>query len=236
MNTSNKNFYDLPKYMQISELLIRDIGSGRLIDGERLPPERVLANTLNVTVTTLRKSLKVLAEKGMLKQVQGSGNYVCHGAKDDSVYAMFRLELLKGGGLPSAKFIDIKQVVKPPNIPSFGTSNIATRMRRIRYLDETIIGLEEIWLDFDEGVVKKNQVSDSLYHYYRTRLGFWITHAEDRVSIRPLPDWTPNDFSLCAGTITGFIERFSWTKKTKPIEYSKTWYDTNNAHYVQRLK
>ena len=236
MITSNENFYNLPKYIQISELLIRDIVSGRLIDGERLPPERVLASTLNVTVTTLRKSLKVIAKKGMIKQIQGSGNYVCHGVKDDSVYAMFRLELLKGGGLPSAKFIDIKQVVKPPNIPSFGTSNIATRMRRIRYLDETIIGLEEIWLDFDEGVVKKNQVSDSLYHYYRTRLGFWITHAEDRVSINALPDWTPNDFSLPVGTITGFIERFSWSEKSKPIEYSKTWFDTNAAQYVQRLK
>ena len=236
MINPNENFQSLPKYIQISELLIRDIGSGRLIDGERLPPERVLASTLNVTVTTLRKSLKVLREKGMLKQIQGSGNYVCHGAKDDSVYAMFRLELLDGGGLPSAKFIDIKQLLKPSNIPIFGTSNKATRMRRIRYLNNTIIGLEEIWLDFDEGTVRKNQVSDSLYHYYRTRLGFWITHAEDRVSIKHLPDWTPDDFSLPAGTITGFIERFSWSDKSKPIEYSQTWFDTNNAHYVQRLK
>ena len=55
MNTSNQNFHNLPKYIQISELLILDIGSGRLIYGERLPPERVLAKTLNVTVTTLRK-------------------------------------------------------------------------------------------------------------------------------------------------------------------------------------
>ena len=101
--------------IQISELLIRDIVSGRLIDGERLPPERVLASTLNVTVTTLRKSLKVIAKKGMIKQIQGSGNYVCHGVKDDSVYAMFRLELLDGGGLPSAKFIEIKQLLKPSN-------------------------------------------------------------------------------------------------------------------------
>ena len=236
MINPNENFQNLPKYIQISELLIRDIGSGRLIDGERLPPERELASTLNVTVTTLRKSLKVLREKGMLKQIQGSGNYVCHGAKDDSVYAMFRLELLDGGGLPSAKFIEITQLLKPSNIPIFGTSNKATRMRRIRYLNNTIIGLEEIWLDFDEGTVRKNQVSDSLYHYYRTRLGFWITHAEDRVSIKPLPDWTPDDFSLPAGTITGFIERFSWSEKSKPIEYSQTWFDTNNAHYVQRLK
>ena len=30
----------LPLYQQISELLIRDIAAGRLIDGEKLKPER----------------------------------------------------------------------------------------------------------------------------------------------------------------------------------------------------
>jgi len=41
---------------------------------------------------------------------------------------------------------------------------------------------------------------------------------------------------LPVGTIAGFIERFSWSEKSKPIEYSKTWFDTNAAQYVQRLK
>lgn len=33
----------LPMYVQISELLIRDMSAGRLLDGERLPPELQLA-------------------------------------------------------------------------------------------------------------------------------------------------------------------------------------------------
>lgn len=223
-------------YIQIAELLVRDIAAGRLMDGERLPPERELAKTLNTSVTTLRKSLKELAKKGMLEQVHGSGNYVRHGGRDDSVYAMFRLELLNGGGLPRARFLDISHMPKPDSLPQFGTSNRASRMRRMRYLNNTIIAVEEIWLDADAGLVDESTVSDSLYHYYQRQLGFWITRAEDRVTIARLPDWTPPDFTLPVGTTTGYIERFSWSDQPTAIEYSRTWFDHNNAHYVQRLK
>ncbi|MEC9403613.1 MAG: GntR family transcriptional regulator, partial [Pseudomonadota bacterium] len=40
MPTASQTSTALPLYVQISELLIRDIAAGRLIDGERLPPER----------------------------------------------------------------------------------------------------------------------------------------------------------------------------------------------------
>ena len=45
----------LPVYIQISEMLMREIIAGRLSDGERLLPERDLAKSLNISVGTLRK-------------------------------------------------------------------------------------------------------------------------------------------------------------------------------------
>ncbi|MDE0966416.1 MAG: GntR family transcriptional regulator, partial [Candidatus Latescibacteria bacterium] len=45
----------LPIYVQISEMLIRDVSAGHYLDGARLPPERQLATDLGVSVTTLRK-------------------------------------------------------------------------------------------------------------------------------------------------------------------------------------
>ena len=50
----------LPMFVQVSELLIREIAAGRLIDGERLPPEREMAKSLHVSVGTLRKALAEL--------------------------------------------------------------------------------------------------------------------------------------------------------------------------------
>jgi len=236
MSPTNQTTTALPKYVQISELLIRDIAAGRLLDGERLPPERDMANQLGISVGTLRKSLKELTNKGLLERVHGSGNYIRHGNVEASVYAMFRLELLAGGGLPRADILDLETVEKPADLPEFGTSSSGARIRRLRYLNNTIIAVEEIWLDADSGEVRLEAISDSLYHYYQKQLGFWISRAEDRVGIGSVPDWSPRAFPLQPGTVTGYIERLSWSDRPNPVEFSRTWFDTDNALYVQRLK
>ena len=66
----------LPIYVQISEMLIRDITAGLYVEGARLPPERQMATELGVSVTTLRKALDDMTHKGMLEKLQGSGNYI----------------------------------------------------------------------------------------------------------------------------------------------------------------
>lgn len=236
MVSANGNPNALPKYVQISELLIRDISAGRLMDGERLPPERAMADSLNTSVGTLRKALAILIKKNLLESVQGSGNYVRHGGEVDSVYAMFRLELLDGGGLPRADILDIQTLQKPADLPKFGTSDAATRIRRLRYLNKTVIAVEEIWLDQDAGVVPPDALSDSLYHFYQKQLGFWISRAEDRVGIQALPNWTPPEFGKPAGDISGYIERLSWAQAPEAVEFSRTWFDTDRALYVQRIK
>lgn len=236
MSQPNRNPNALPIYIQIAELLIRDIAAGRLIDGERLPPERDMAAELQVSVGTLRKSLSELEKKGMLERIQGSGNYVHETGTQSSVYAMFRLELPEGGGLPRADILSVDHLKKPADLPEFGSSDLGSRVRRMRYLNDTIIAVEEIWLDESAGRIDQALLSDSLYRYYQHQLGFWITRAEDRVSVRALPHWTPDEFTKPAGATVGYIERFSWSERAEPVEFSKTWFDPHRATYVQRLK
>ena len=236
MGDTSQTANSLPIYVQIAELLSRDIAAGRLLDGERLPPEREMAAGLNVSVGTLRKSLAELEKQGLLERVQGSGNYIRASGTDDSIYAMFRLELPEGGGLPRADILSVAQLRKPSDLPIFGTSARASRVRRLRYLNDTIIAVEEIWLDESVGLINADQLSESLYHYYQTKLGFWITRAEDRVSIGTVPQWAPQNFSKTKGEAVGYIERFSWSAPANAIEFSRTWFDTTRALYVQRLR
>ncbi len=226
----------LPIYVQIAELLTRDIVSGRLIDGERLPPEREMAASLNVSVGTLRKALREMGEKGLIESVQGSGNYIRAGGDTGTVYAMFRLELLDGGGLPRAQVLSLDHLDKPADLPGFGTSTRANRIRRLRRLNETIMAVEEIWLDADAGVIDAATMSESLYATYRKDLGLWIQRAEDRVNLGPVPDWAPDAYRPRPGQTVGYIERFSWADAPAPVEFSRTWFDPDRAVYVQRMK
>ena len=226
----------LPRFVQISEFLAREIASGRLISGTRLVPERQMAEDLKTSIGTLRKALRRLEELGLLDRIHGSGNYVKQNNVDGSVYAMFRLELIGGGGLPRADILDITLKNKPKNLIPFGISDKATRIRRLRYLNDTVIALEEIWLDKSVGDLREKNLSDSLYKYYGEYLGLWISKVEDFVSVGKVPRWSPAAFLLNQGVVTGFVERLSWGQFKYPIEYTRTWFDTSRSRYVQRLK
>jgi GntR family transcriptional regulator len=227
----------LPLYMQISELLIRDIAAGRLIDGEKLPPERDMAAQLGIAVGTLRQALKDLTAKGMLTRLQGSGNYICAKADPASVYALLRIELATGGGLPTAQVLSVDLLPKDPRLPAFGTSDMGHRIRRLRFLSGQVAAVEEIWLDASYiPQIAISDLSESLYLYYRQRLGLWIARAEDSIGMGPLPDWTPAKFPHPSGKDVPLITRISQNQTGQSAEASWTWYDPNTVRYVARLK
>ena len=227
----------LPLYQQIAELLIRDIAAGRLIDGERLPTERDMAAELGIAVGTLRHALKSLTEKGLLERVQGSGNYVRARSDAPSVYALFRLERVEGGGLPTARVLSVDRCPKPASLPSFGTDREGHRIRRLRFLTGQVAAVEEIWLDGAEvDRIAPGDLSESLYLYYRQRLGIWIARAEDSIGQGPLPEWTPFEFPHRPGTPLPVITRISWAQDGRSVEASLTWYDPATVRYVARLK
>ncbi|EBA11522.1 transcriptional regulator, GntR family protein [Roseobacter sp. CCS2] len=217
-------------------MLIREIAAGHLADGARLPPERDMADDLGVAVGTLRKALADVEAKGLLDRVQGSGNYVRHRPAVDSVYAFFRLELLKGGGLPTAEVLSVDRLAKPDGFARLGGHDKGHRIMRLRSLDGVLIALEEIWLDAGQREqVAVSDLSDSLYHFYRHELGLVIASVEDRIGIDALPEWTPDAFHLKAGAAAGYIERVSWTATKEPAEFSRTWYDATRATYISRM-
>lgn len=226
----------LPLYQQVSELLIRDIAAGRLVDGARLPPERDMAAEMGIAVGTLRRALADLQAKGLIDRVQGSGNYVRARPDPASVYSMFRLELVSGGGLPTARVLSVERAVKPAHLPPFGSCE-GHRIRRLRFLSGQVAAVEEIWLDAAYADrVQASDLLDSLYLFYRTRLGLWIARAEDRVGQGPLPGWSPPEFPHPPGTALPEILRLSWSQDGSPAEVSLTWYDPATVRYVARLK
>ncbi|MBO6716423.1 MAG: GntR family transcriptional regulator [Rhizobiaceae bacterium] len=229
--------HSLPVHQQISEMLIREIGAGRLIEGEKLPPEREMAAGLGIAVGTLRKALAELERSGLLERIQGSGNYVRSKPDVAGVYSMFRLELVEGGGLPTAKVLSVERLAKPADLPAFGRSGEGHRIRRLRYLGGKPAAVEEIWLDGSyAGTIVEEQLSESLYLFYRKALGFWIARAEDRVGVAEVPAWAPAQFGVAAGAPAGFIERIAWAQDGASAEFSRTWFDHKAARYVARLR
>ncbi len=65
-----------PAYIQICNLLKNQIANGVYLPGSRLPSESKLRRIHNVSPMTVRRSIKILIDQGIVKTIQGSGTFV----------------------------------------------------------------------------------------------------------------------------------------------------------------
>ncbi|MBP1744539.1 MAG: GntR family transcriptional regulator [Firmicutes bacterium] len=71
---------DQTLYLAIAEQLEKDIESGILLPGTKLPPQRELADYLDINVSTISRAFKVCEKKGLLSGTVGSGTFVAYDA------------------------------------------------------------------------------------------------------------------------------------------------------------
>ena len=82
-------------YEKVVDYIQGEIRKGNLQRGERLPPERELAEALGVSRNSVREALRTLSLLGFVSSVQGAGNFVtCDFEKNLST--SFRMMLLLG--------------------------------------------------------------------------------------------------------------------------------------------
>lgn len=227
----------LPLYIQISELLTREIAAGIWPDGSRLPTEAELAKSLGVAVGTLRKALAELEQRELLVRIQGSGTYVRARPKTGAIYEFFHLELKQGAGLPTARILSLDKLPHPDFAPQFGdgVSSEAWRVRRLRFLGDTPAALEEIWFDARHApCLSIDSITESMHLFYRENLGFWIARVEDRVAIDPCPGFGPGCLPFTPGQPLGHVERISWGNTDTVEEYSRNWFDPETVAYIAR--
>ena len=76
MSSERTTFRPLQRYEQIAERLADDIRAGVLAPGERLPSERDLARTLEVSRASVREALASLQLQGVVETRHGAGTFV----------------------------------------------------------------------------------------------------------------------------------------------------------------
>lgn len=74
-----------PKYAALAQLLEEDIKSGKLTSGTKLPPQRELADFLDLNLSTISKAYKLCGQKGLLSASVGNGTYVASDAAAETV-------------------------------------------------------------------------------------------------------------------------------------------------------
>jgi GntR family transcriptional repressor for pyruvate dehydrogenase complex len=73
---------------QVAEQIQSIIVDGQMMPGDRLPPERELAERLSVSRNVIREATKVLQDRGLVRINPGSGTYVSNISAEAVTHAM----------------------------------------------------------------------------------------------------------------------------------------------------
>jgi GntR family transcriptional regulator len=139
-----------PLYLQLTERLIKQIETGQLSTGDKLPSERELADSLNVSRITARMAIDNLLEKGLVYREQGKGTYVAQpkmrGVRGFSSFS----EDAKARGLnPSSRIIHQELILldeKMQQILKVGKEEYAVHLVRVRMVDDKPIALQSTFI------------------------------------------------------------------------------------------
>lgn len=98
-------------YRKLSERLRQLMEEGNFRDGDKLPPERALAESFGVSRSSVREAIRALAEKGLLESRHGDGTYVR--VPDMEPLKIAILEAVDSEGLLFDEVMEYRKIVEP---------------------------------------------------------------------------------------------------------------------------
>jgi len=141
----------VPAYAQIEDQLAGRIESGELREGERLPPERDLADGLGVSRMTVRQALSSLAARGLVERGVGRGTFVARSKLDHDLGRVAGFsELMERHGLEAgAKLLSAVELPAPEAISAalgIAPGSPTYRIQRLRFGGGVPLAIEDSWL------------------------------------------------------------------------------------------
>ena len=92
-----KDHLTKPYYKALANLLEQDILSGKLKENTKLPPQRELADFLDLNLSTITRAYKLCELKGLLYAVTGRGTFIAAGMMPRTHLSIRRLLRSKWG-------------------------------------------------------------------------------------------------------------------------------------------
>lgn len=125
----------------IASTLEQEILKGKMTDGEALASESALVKRFAVSRTTVRKSLGILAEKGLIRTRVGIGSFVTFGDKLLDSPAGWSVALSDRGMRIGTRVIRIARILPDLEVPDIAAGQFVLAVDRVRFRQDDGTGL-----------------------------------------------------------------------------------------------
>lgn len=179
-----------PYYQQIKELLIEDIKNGKLKHGDKVPSERELAETLQISRMTIRHAIDLLEREGLVERRPRVGTFVTNRRIRWNFITVnsFTKGMVDKGLQPSTKKIHTlfeKADELLAKTLKIDVGEEVFSLKRLRIVDGIPIAIElsQIPYKYCEGIEKYMEDNVSLYEILEKKYNIQLIKQKQRMKI-----------------------------------------------------
>ncbi len=232
-----------PRYKQLYRHIQTAIIEGRLTPDSQLPPERDLALLAQVSRVTVRKSVALLLNDGLIDQLRGAGSFVRPIATTPrhqqslSSLISFTESMAARGKTSSSKVL--QRGLFAPSSSEMMALGIAaqdkvSRITRLRSANDIPMAIESSSLPEDI-LPNPNRVTTSLYTILRSD-GCAPVRAIQRVTAINANAQDAEKLKLSEGAAVLKIERTAFLDNGRPIEFTCGLYRSDIYDFMSELR
>ncbi|MFC3931547.1 GntR family transcriptional regulator [Streptococcus dentapri] len=219
----------LPAYIRIHDAIKHDIDQGIWKIGSRLPSERDLSDSFDVSRMTLRQAITLLVDEGILERRVGSGTYVASQRVRDKMRGTTSFtEIIKSQGKePSSQLISYKRCY--PNDKEIRHLEITPksyiiRMERVRYADDIPVVYEVT--SVPEKLIRPFKREEVTEHFFQTLTnhGYIIGKSQQTISADIADKKLASYLAIEEGHAMLALTQTSYLEDGRPFEFVRSKY------------
>lgn len=230
----NRNRIDLknekPLYLQLVEAIKQKISSNTWKIGMMIPSENELSREFDISVGTVKKSLGLLVQEGVLFRRQGKGTFVATPDFSKSFTRFFRYGLDGDitGDIPGSVIFDVKVVPADGRVASILDLDVGADVyyiKRVRTLQNVAFSVEDIYLPHErfKGIERLSLENKLLYPIYSETFSTPIIWADEYLQPDVADQATARELGISAGDPVMCVERIAHTYEDIPVEWRRSY-------------
>ena len=214
----------IPVYIQLAEIIKKNIDEGRLKEGDLIPSELMFMKKYEISRVTVRNALLRLVYDGLLFKVHGRGTFV---SSIDSLAITSPFDTLEKyfrdrGIKIKNELVEFVDVFPPDQIKidlKLSPGEKAYKIKRIVKLEDKPIGMRTLFVPLPIGKMLKDKdlESQSLLHYINQDKRSRVTRMEIRIQAASIMDIEKDFMGVKEDSTVLVRSLIMWNSADKPV-------------------
>lgn len=233
----------IPRHIQISQWLRKQIENGVFKAEDKLPSENELAKKFDVSRVTVRRALQSLESESIIYRCQGLGSFVSDGRVSQNLVKLTDFnEDMAQAGLSASSEVKLYNTVDAPGwlaeILDVEPGNKVLQIDRLRKGDGEPIAFDSTWLPIFYGqLLDEKKLKDStIYDLLERDYDITVNKGCYRMSAEAADKELANALNVEPGSPLFLIDRITYTIGNKPLYYQKRYYRNDKVMYEMTLE